>query len=116
MAHFCAAATAPPGRSAWCIIPPPLTLLAPFVIVTLIMAASMLTLPWQCPAAIHPFPGVQAIALLAQGTKGPNQVAALIIEGAGDHPGGIVTHAVEAGGGGTGRIGPRLALPRQDVA
>ena len=25
MAHFCAAATGPPGRSAWCIIPPPLT-------------------------------------------------------------------------------------------
>ena len=24
MAHFCAAATGPPGRSAWCIIPPPL--------------------------------------------------------------------------------------------
>ena len=26
MAHFCAAATGPPDRSAWCIIPPPLTL------------------------------------------------------------------------------------------
>ena len=25
MAHFCAAATGPPGRLAWCIIPPPLT-------------------------------------------------------------------------------------------
>ena len=25
MAHFCAAATGPPDRSAWCIIPPPLT-------------------------------------------------------------------------------------------
>ena len=26
MAHFCAAATAPSDRSAWCIIPPPLTI------------------------------------------------------------------------------------------
>ena len=26
MAQFCAAATGPPGRLAWCIIPPPLTL------------------------------------------------------------------------------------------
>ena len=25
MAQFCAAATGPPGRLAWCIIPPPLT-------------------------------------------------------------------------------------------
>ena len=28
MAHFCAAATGPPGRLAWSIIPPPLTEIA----------------------------------------------------------------------------------------
>ena len=46
VAHFCAAATGPPGRSAWVIIPPPLTLHA-FVAGTSAPGARVITDGWS---------------------------------------------------------------------
>ena len=56
MAHFCAAATGPPGRLAWCIIPPPLTL-------SKVSFAVLKRLPWLQVNLVTAFVAASVVGL-----------------------------------------------------